>query len=307
MGGSWDATNVADADGRGGAADRGRPRAVPRRHAGRDRRREGRDHQARRDRGARRAAARGRRGAAARAPPRSARPSSARAWSSASSRGCPAVGGQVRLAAGPARRGTTRSSCRCTAPTRRRTPPSRWPRSRRSLGDERAARRRAGPRGVRRGHLARPARDRPAQPDDRARRRPQPARRRGRRGRARGLLRVLPADRRHRRDGGQGRRGPAGRARAAPRPRRLHPELHRPRDAGRASWPRPRAEVFGEDRVTVAPRLADAHRPGRHAGRGRGGVRRPARAPARCWSPARWSPSARPARMLAARQGAPDA
>ena len=32
MGGSWDATNVADADGGRGAADRGRPRAVPRRH-----------------------------------------------------------------------------------------------------------------------------------------------------------------------------------------------------------------------------------------------------------------------------------
>ena len=35
MGGTWDATNVADAHGRGGHPDRGRPRAVPRRHAGR--------------------------------------------------------------------------------------------------------------------------------------------------------------------------------------------------------------------------------------------------------------------------------
>ena len=46
------------------------------------------------------------------------------------------------VAAGPARRGTTRSSSRCTARTRRRTPPSRWRRSRPSsaatdpLGEE---------------------------------------------------------------------------------------------------------------------------------------------------------------------------
>ena len=38
------------------------------------------------------------------------------------------------VAAGARRRCTTRSSCRCTAPTRRRTRPSRWPRSRRFLG-----------------------------------------------------------------------------------------------------------------------------------------------------------------------------
>ena len=38
----------------------------------------------------------------------------------------------------------------------------------------------------------------------------------------------------------------------------VHPELHRAGDAGRASWPSTAREVFGEDRVTVEPRLADA-------------------------------------------------
>ena len=118
--------------GRGGAAGRGRPRALPRRLAGRDRDREGRHHQARRGRGARPAGARRGRGAAARGSPRSARrvaregdgvrrdvagcPRSAARWSRC--RGC----------AG----GTTSCSSRCTARTRPRTPPSRWRRSRRS-------------------------------------------------------------------------------------------------------------------------------------------------------------------------------
>ena len=51
-----------------------------------------------------------------------------------------------------------------------------------------------------------PARDHPPQPDDRARRRPQPARGGGDRGRDRGLVHVLAADRRDGRDGRQGRR-----------------------------------------------------------------------------------------------------
>ena len=64
MGGTWDATNVADA-----AVAVVLPVAVdhahlPRRRPGHDRRREGRDHQARLDRRGRRAATRGRRRAA---------------------------------------------------------------------------------------------------------------------------------------------------------------------------------------------------------------------------------------------------
>ena len=65
MGGAWDSTNVADGAGRGGHAGRARPHEIPRRHDRRDRRREGRDHQAGVDRGARGAAAGGGRGAAA--------------------------------------------------------------------------------------------------------------------------------------------------------------------------------------------------------------------------------------------------
>ena len=89
---------------------------------------------------------------------------------------------------------------------------------------------------LRRGDLAGPARGHPAQPDDRARRRAQPARRAGHGRRARGLVHVLPADRRRRGDGRQGLRGRA-RARSSRRwPHdRLHPELHRPLDAGRGA------------------------------------------------------------------------
>ena len=53
-------------------------------------------------------------------------------------------------------------------------------------------------------------------------------------------------------------RGRAGRARAAPRPRRLHPELHRRGRCPPSELAVAAREVFGEDRVSVAPRLADA-------------------------------------------------
>ena len=75
----------------------------------------------------------------------------------------------------------------------------------------------------------------------------------------------------------------------------VHPELHRPRDAGRASSPPPHRGL----------RRGPRHgRPaaGRRDRRGRRRWPRPATpsatrsAPARCWSPARWSPSGRPAR-----------
>ena len=78
---------------------------------------------------------------------------SARASSSASSPGCRRSAARWCRCRGCGR-ATTTSSCRCTARTRRRTPPSRWPRSRRSsatepLDDELVR------GGVRRGHLAR--------------------------------------------------------------------------------------------------------------------------------------------------------
>ena len=60
---------------------------------------------------------------------------------------------------------------------------------------------------------------------------------------------VLPAHRRDRRDGRQGLRGRAGGLRAAPGPRRLHPELHRPRDAAAEQLAETAREIFGEDRV----------------------------------------------------------
>ena len=102
----------------------------------------------------------------------------------------------------------------------------------RGVRGRRAPRRGPRARGVRPRVLARPARGDPAQPDDPARRRAQPARRTGDRRGARGLLRVLPADRRDRRDDGQGRRRDARRPRAASGARRLYPELHDARPAG---------------------------------------------------------------------------
>ena len=56
-------------------------------------------------------------------------------------------------------------------------------------------------------------------------------------------------------------------------------------------------EVFGADRVTVEPRLDDAHRGGRPAGRGQ--RRRRPRRLRRAGHRARWSPPARPARCSA--------
>ena len=86
--------------------------------------------------------------------------------------------------------------------------------------------------------LAGPARGHPPQPDDPARRRPQPARRGRGRGRARGLLHVRPADRRGRRDGGQGLRGRARRLRAARWP----------------PWSAPRTTARGRCRPRTSPR-----------------------------------------------------
>ena len=188
MGGSWDATNVADATVAVITADRRRPRAYlgdaagrrsPREKAGIIKpgatvvvRRAGR----RRGRGDRRAGRRGRRDRALggprlrrRAPGR--RPSAARCCALQGLRGeydevfLPLYGAHqaqnaaLALAAVEAFLGEE-------------------PLDAELVRDAFA-----------RGDLAGPARGDPAQPDDRARRRAQPARRRGRRGRARGLVR----------------------------------------------------------------------------------------------------------------------
>ena len=120
-----------------------------------------------------------------------------------------------------------------------------------------------------------------AQPDDRARRRAQPARRRGGRGGARGLVHVRPADRRDRRDGRQGRtrgcwRRSSRTSRTSSAPRTPPSARCRPSELAAVA-----REVFGEDRVTVEPRLADAIDQAAGAGRGRRGVRRRRSAPAR--------------------------
>ena len=222
--------------GRGGAAGRGRPRAVPRRHARRDRGREGRDHQAGQHRRRRRAAGRRRRGAAGprRGGRRHRRPRGdgvrrrgpRRPPSAARCSRCRACG-----------RGTTTCSCPSTAPTRRRTPRSRWPPSSRS-----SAAARCWTTSVVRAAFAEvtsPARLEIVRrsPTVAARRRAQPARRRGG-GRGPGrLLRLLAAHRRDRGDGRQGRRGAARRrssrtSRTSSAPRTAPPGRCRPR-----RWP----------------------------------------------------------------------
>ena len=209
----------------------------------------------------------------------------------------PAVGGQMSLAAGPpgaVRRGLPAAVRRAPGAERRRRAGGR-----RGVRRRPAARRGPGARRVRRGHLAGPARDHPPQPDDRARRRPQPARRRGDRRRARGLLHLRPAHRRDRRDGRQGRRGLL----AAFEPHLAHVVCTQNStdraDAAPTRWPRPRARSSAR---TGSPSRRGSPTPSTGPRR----WPRPARpsatrsAPARCWSPARWSPSARPGRCCRA-------
>ena len=198
----------------------------------------------------------------------------ARASSSGSSRGC------RRSAASCSRcrasgRGTTRSSCRCTARTRRRTPPSRWPRSRRSPATQpldedlvRAAFAEVTSPGrleiIRRSptivldaaHNPHGAEAIAAALED--------------------SFALRPADRRPRRDGRQGPRGPAGGVRAAPRARRAAPRTP------------PTARCRAEELAEVARR--DLRRgPGAPSRRG---------SPTRSTRPRRWP---RPARRSATR------
>ncbi len=151
-----------------------------------------------------------------------------------------------------------------------------------AFAGDRAARRRPGPRGVRRGHVAGPARGRPAQPDDRARRRAQPARGRRHRGGAAGVVHVQPAGRGGGRHDGQGLRRPA--RRAASRCSRTSSAPRTPR-RGRCR-PRSSAEVATASSAwtgcTWSPGCDDAI--DRAAGIAEpGGVYGEASAPAACW------------------------
>ena len=171
-----------------------------------------------------------------------------------------AVGGQFLDPAGPGRASTTRSSCRCTARTRRRTRSWRSPRSRRSSAPARPPchRRRDRAGRLRRGRVPGRLEVVRSAPTDPARRRPQPVR----------------ADR----HADRGRRGlpvpPPGRGRRPSWPTRTSPGCSTcsSRPSTSSSSPRSAAAaaldvdelaalavpIFGADRVTVEPRLDDA-------------------------------------------------
>ena len=126
-----------------------------------------------------------------------ARRSSTRGSTSASGRGPVAVGGQLlelQGLAGVLRRGVPAAA---TASTRRATRRCALAAVEAFLGPGRpgAARRRSGPRRVRRRELARPARGGAAQPDRADRRRAQPGGRRRADRRARGRVQLRPAGR----------------------------------------------------------------------------------------------------------------
>ena len=202
-------------------------------------------------------------------PPRSARPSPARAWSSASSPARPPSAARSSRSRASAR-GTTTCSCRSTAPTRPRTPPSPSPRSSRSAPatlDEDLVRaafaevtspgrleiiRRSPTIVLDAAHNPHGAEALAAALED--------------------SFAFSPLVGRDRRDGGQGPRGRARRPRAAPRLRRLHPELDPALDVRRRPRPRRRRDLRrGPGQRRARPRRG--HRPRRHPRRGGGGHR----------------------------------
>ena len=195
------------------------------------------------------------------------------------------------VAAGAARRATTSCSCRCTAHTRPRTPRWRWPRSRPSSAA--ASRSTTTWCGRRSPRSARPA---------------------GSRSSGTGPTILL--------DAAHNPHGAEAAAAALEDSFTLDPLIGVDRRDGRTRTPRgcwppssrtsptssctqnstdramPAAElavvaveVFGEDRVTVEPRLADAI--DEAVGLAEAGSGAARSAPAACWSPARSSPSAR--------------
>ena len=141
---------------------------------------------------------------------------------------------------------TTTCSCRCSASTPSRNAAAAIVACEALLGE--ALDGSAAARGARRRALARAARGGRAPAADRARRRPQPGRRRGaRRGAPRGLHvgAAAPRDRRHRE---QGRRGIAG----AARPARRRGRTRRATRASAAGDAGPIAEAFAARGVPVA-------------------------------------------------------
>ena len=176
---------------------------------------------------------------------------------------------------------TTTSSCRCTASTRRTTPRWRSPRSRRSSARAPTASStstrsgRASPPSWPPGRLERVR----SAPDRVRRRRAQPARRRGA-GRARWTRVRLPQARRRRRRAWRTRTSRASWRRWSPSSARDrgHHQLLAARHGRRRARAASPTEIFGEDRVDVRPRLADAIETAIRAGGGRRGEHCPAAA-----------------------------
>ena len=251
---------------RGDDAGRPGPPALPRRHHRADRRREGRDHQGR-----------GRVVLAQQPsrPPRCCCGRVARGRADVVRDGIDfgvlgrevAVGGQLVCAAGARRHATTSCSCRCSARTRRTTPPCALAAVESFLGGgTEPARHRGRPAGLRRRDLAGPARGGPRRPDRARRRRPQPARRpRPRRG---GAATGSPSPTWSASSAVLADKDAAGLLAA------LEPLLAEvvvttnssPAGAGRrTSWRRSPSTCSARDRVEVVPRLPEALETARRA------------------------------------------
>ena len=191
------------------------------------------------------------------APSRSVRRSRARASSSVCSHRQTGVGGQLLTLRGLA---AVYDDIRAAAARRIRpasTPPARSPLEA-FLGAEPDPTERGCPRRLRGGRVTGPARDRPPRPDDRARRRAQPGRRRGSRGGPGGVVCVRPAGRRGRDVVGQGRAGLAGALEPDARRGCRDQRTRRRARCRPTSSPRLAIGVFGRDRVEVVERLDDA-------------------------------------------------
>ena len=193
----------------------------------------------------------------------------ARAWSSAYVARELAVGGQLLDLQRPGRRLRRRLPAAATAPTRRTTRRVALAAVEAFLGGgERGARPRCGAGGLRGGRLARPAGGRAAWPDGRCWTRPTtpPGRRAGARRSTRRSRST--AGRRGRRCWGTRTRGHARGARAGAR-EIVVTQNSSPRAMPAEELAEVADEVFGDERVSVAPRLADAIEAGGRAGRGR--------------------------------------
>ena len=153
------------------------------------------------------------------------------------------------------------------------------------------------PRGVRRGALARPARDGAHRADRARRRRPQPGRHDGDRRRAERGVRLPPAGRRGRDARRQGRRRRCSTCSSPSSTRSWSP---RTRPIGRwtsTSWPRSRSRCSAPTGSPSPSTLPEALEAAFELAEQTDDGSCRARA---CWSPARWSPPARRARCSGA-------